>query len=197
MRGSEMSTLQSMKFSPCRLIGLVGVVIVIVGAIVAGGDVATFIHIPSMVFMLGVTFFVLLATFGTDFLKFIPQSILTFISCDTKPNPRFAEIALFASRYIIGAGLIGVVIGLIQMLGNLSDPESIGPGMAVALLTVFYAIVTSEIFCAFLYKAYSDGGEVTHSKPLPLKNAATAAAMTALTLIVYFVLITSIVGHSP
>jgi flagellar motor component MotA len=191
-----MSALQSMKFSPCRLIGLAGVLIVIVGAIVAGGSAAAFIHIPSMVFMLGVTFFVLLATFGTDFLKFIPQSILTFISRDTKSNPRFAEIALFASRYIIGAGLIGMVIGLFQMFNHLSDPENIGPGMAVVLLTAFYAIVTSEIFCAFLYKAYSDGDEVVHSKPLPLKNAAATAAMTALTLILFFVLITSFVGHS-
>jgi len=97
----------------------------------------------------------LLATFGTDFLKFIPQSFLTFVSHTPEPNPRFAEIALHASRYIIGAGLIGTIIGLIQMLANLSDPSGIGAGMACALLTIFYAIIASEIFCAFLYKAYS------------------------------------------
>jgi len=185
-----------MRFSPCRLIGLLGVLFVIVGAIVLGGSALAFIHMPSIVFMFGVTFFILLATFGTDFLRFIPQSMLTFVSLDAKPNPRFAEIALFASRYIIGAGLIGLLIGLIQMLQNLSDPASLGMGMAVALLTVFYAIVLSEIFCAFLYKAYSDGDELAHSKPLPLKNAATAAIGTALTLIVFFVLLTSFAGHS-
>ncbi len=191
-----MNALQGTKFSPCRLIGLLGVLIIIAGTTVAGGSALAFIHVPSIVFICGVTFFVLLATFGTDFLKFIPQSILTFISCNTKPNPRFAEIALFASRYIIGAGLIGLLIGLVQMLQNLSDPESLGMGMAVALLTVFYAIVISEIFCAFLYKAYSDGDEVAHSKPLPLRNAATAAIGTALTLIVFFVLLTSFTGYS-
>ncbi len=68
-------------------------------------------------------------------------------------------------------------------------------GMAVALLTVFYAIVLSEIFCAFLYKAYLDGDETAPSKPLPLKNAATAAIGTALTLIVFFVLLTSFTGN--
>lgn len=35
-------------------------------------------------------------------------------------------------------GLIGTLIGLIQMLGNLDDPSSIGPAMAIALLTTLY-----------------------------------------------------------
>jgi len=35
-------------------------------------------------------------------------------------------------------GLIGTLIGLIQMLGNLDDPSAIGPAMAVALLTTLY-----------------------------------------------------------
>ncbi len=35
-------------------------------------------------------------------------------------------------------GMIGTLIGLIQMLSNLDDPSKIGPGMAVALLTTFY-----------------------------------------------------------
>lgn len=35
-------------------------------------------------------------------------------------------------------GLIGTLIGLVQMLGNLSDPSSIGPSMAVAILATFY-----------------------------------------------------------
>ncbi len=37
-----------------------------------------------------------------------------------------------------GFGMIGTLIGLINMLGNLSDPNSIGPAMAVALLTTLY-----------------------------------------------------------
>ena len=38
-------------------------------------------------------------------------------------------------------GLIGTVIGLIKMLGRLDDPSSIGPAMAVALLTTLYGAV--------------------------------------------------------
>jgi chemotaxis protein MotA len=44
-------------------------------------------------------------------------------------------------------GLIGTLIGLVQMLGNLSDPSSIGPSMAVALLTTMYgAILANMVF---------------------------------------------------
>lgn len=40
-------------------------------------------------------------------------------------------------------GLIGTLIGLVQMLGNLQDPSTIGPAMAVALLTTFYGAILS------------------------------------------------------
>ena len=42
-------------------------------------------------------------------------------------------------------GLIGTLIGLVQMLGNLEDPAAIGPGMAIALLTTFYGAVLSNM----------------------------------------------------
>jgi chemotaxis protein MotA len=42
-------------------------------------------------------------------------------------------------------GLIGTLIGLVQMLGNLDDPKTIGPSMAVALLTTFYGAVLANI----------------------------------------------------
>lgn len=40
-------------------------------------------------------------------------------------------------------GLIGTLIGLVQMLANLEDPSTIGPAMAVALLTTFYGAILS------------------------------------------------------
>ncbi len=43
-------------------------------------------------------------------------------------------------------GMIGTLIGLVQMLGNLDDPASIGPAMAVAMLTTFYGAVIANLF---------------------------------------------------
>ncbi len=43
-------------------------------------------------------------------------------------------------------GMIGTLVGLVQMLSNMSDPKSIGPAMAVALLTTLYGAVLANAF---------------------------------------------------
>jgi len=43
-------------------------------------------------------------------------------------------------------GMIGTLVGLVQMLANMSDPSSIGPAMAVALITTFYGAMISNCF---------------------------------------------------
>jgi chemotaxis protein MotA len=44
-------------------------------------------------------------------------------------------------------GMIGTLIGLVQMLTSMSDPSSIGPSMAVALLTTLYGAMMANIVC--------------------------------------------------
>ena len=44
-------------------------------------------------------------------------------------------------------GMIGTLIGLVQMLANMSDPSSIGPAMAVALLTTLYGALIANLIC--------------------------------------------------
>lgn len=52
-----------------------------------------------------------------------------------------AEVLRRAADIAPAMGLIGTLVGLVQMLGRLDDPASIGPAMAVALLTTFYGAV--------------------------------------------------------
>ena len=42
-------------------------------------------------------------------------------------------------------GLIGTLVGLVQMLGNLEDPSTMGPSMAIALLTTFYGVILAHM----------------------------------------------------
>ena len=44
-------------------------------------------------------------------------------------------------------GMIGTLIGLVGMLANMDDPKTIGPSMAVALLTTLYGAVLANAFC--------------------------------------------------
>ena len=43
-------------------------------------------------------------------------------------------------------GMIGTLIGLVQMLANMDDPKAIGPAMAIALLTTLYGAVIANAF---------------------------------------------------
>ncbi|MBW8014762.1 MAG: motility protein A [Planctomycetes bacterium] len=42
-------------------------------------------------------------------------------------------------------GMIGTLIGLVKMLQSLSDPDSLGAGMAIALITTFYGAVFANL----------------------------------------------------
>lgn len=44
-----------------------------------------------------------------------------------------------------GLGMLGTLVGLVQMLNNMSDPSSVGPAMAVALLTTFYGAFIAQV----------------------------------------------------
>ena len=71
------------------------------------------------------------------------------------------EINMSIERHTVGAdmfkamavyapamGMIGTLIGLVQMLSNMSDPASIGPAMAVALLTTMYGAIIANAFAS-------------------------------------------------
>ncbi len=53
----------------------------------------------------------------------------------------FRGLAAYAPSF----GMIGTLIGLVQMLSQLDDPKSLGPAMAVALLTTFYGSLMSTL----------------------------------------------------
>lgn len=51
----------------------------------------------------------------------------------------FRKMAMYAPSF----GMLGILIGLIQMLSLLASPENLGPAMVVALLTTFYGTLLS------------------------------------------------------
>lgn len=48
-------------------------------------------------------------------------------------------------------GMVGTLIGLVNMLANMEDPKSIGPAMAVAILTTLYGAVIANLFAIPLH----------------------------------------------
>jgi len=58
-----------------------------------------------------------------------------------------AEIFTSMGTFAPAMGMIGTLIGLVQMLQSMEDPSTIGPAMAVALLTTFYGSLMANIMC--------------------------------------------------
>ena len=78
-----------------------------------------------------------------------PDSIRNIMTTEIdKTHDRHAVgVDLFNSMasYAPALGMIGTVIGLVKMLHNMNDPTSIGPSMALALITTFYGAVLANL----------------------------------------------------
>ena len=215
------------------LIGLIGAFAMIGGAMIVGGGLGPFFDVPSVLIVIGGTFFAAMYTtpIGTFFASFgaMAKAFLPPIKKKQALIERMVELAGIARKdgmmalegqdvpdkffekgiqlLVDGAdetklvqqlnqeiksmksrheanqnvvkawvdlapamGMIGTLIGLVLMLGNMEDPKAIGPAMAVALLTTMYgAILANVIFAPILtklegYTAY----EVTYREMIVL-----------------------------
>jgi chemotaxis protein MotA len=63
-----------------------------------------------------------------------------------------------------GMGLLGTIVGLMKMLANMSDPKSLGPNMAIALLTTLYGLVLGTV----IYNSISEKIKLYAEKSMQL-----------------------------
>jgi chemotaxis protein MotA len=221
------------------LIGLIGAIGMIVGSMIYSGGLGPYVDIPSILIVVGGTFFtvmlttpmsVFLGSFGAMAKAFLPKARkreeliarmvelselarkngLMALEGQEVPDRFFEkglqmlvdgadeaklvktlnqEIRAMRDRHgeLQGAvkawvdiapamGMIGTLIGLVQMLGAMEDPQAIGPAMAVALLTTMYgAILANVVFgpMAIKLEGYTTGEVVYRQMVLEgLRNIA-------------------------
>jgi len=191
------------------LIGLLGGLGIIIGAIATNGDVILFFNIPGLLIVVGGTFMITLMQVSlSDFMGSFSVAMKAFFYKTDNPQVLIEEavqlsdvarkngllalegqeitndflkkgislcvdghdpilvnklltkdIDLTIERHQVGQsmfknmavmapamGMIGTLIGLVQMLANMSDPASIGPAMSVALLTTLYGAIIANTF---------------------------------------------------
>ncbi len=192
------------------LLGFIGAFGVVVGGILVGSSITIFIDIPSLLIVLGGSFFVLMASYrfkdimntlgvvkNAFFFKstslpdisrqlvemavqarkegllaleqltagisdpFFQKGIQLVVDgheADEVESILGAEIDTMNDRHKMGSdffitfagyapalGMIGTLIGLVQMLQSMEDPSTIGPAMAVALITTFYGTILANM----------------------------------------------------
>lgn len=86
-----------------------------------------------------------MAVDGTD-VELMEQILRTEMEAVAGRHKNGKSLMDTVGRYAPAFGMIGTLMGLIIMLGNMDDPEAIGPGMAVALITTLYGAVVSNLF---------------------------------------------------
>ena len=58
-----------------------------------------------------------------------------------------SDIFMTMASFAPAVGMLGTIIGLVQMLMNMEDPSTIGGPMAIALITTFYGSIAANLVC--------------------------------------------------
>lgn len=69
------------------------------------------------------------------------------LECSEDRHRRGAQLFSTMGNIAPAMGLIGTLIGLVQMLQKIDNPSDIGPAMSIALLTTFYGTVLAQLIC--------------------------------------------------
>ena len=112
----------------------------------------SFIDLPSVFIVVGVISSGAIWSFPISILK---QSFADAMSDEELQSDRADQghqVFLRLSQIAVASGLLGTLIGLVKMLSNMADPTTIGPAMAVALLTLFYGVIVGE----FVFKSMAN-----------------------------------------
>lgn len=79
-----------------------------------------------------------------------PEAIRSILEVDliTQENRDFSAAKVFESMggYAPTIGIIGAVMGLIHVMGNLADPSKLGDGIAVAFVATIYGVGVANLF---------------------------------------------------
>jgi chemotaxis protein MotA len=88
----------------------------------------------------------------------------------SRHSSKFAVLTQW-SALAPGFGMLGTVIGLIAMLKNLEDKASIGPNMALALVTTLYgSMMANMILLPILAKLRGQDGGEAHAREMVLEG---------------------------
>ena len=121
-----------------RILGFIVLVTALMVGI--GSNLSSMIDAPSLIITVGGTLAALL---------FAGQSIVNMfraVFAGEASKEQLSDAARaweLTGAFALAMGAIGTIIGLVIMLKNMDDPAAIGPGMAIALLTLFYGMLVA------------------------------------------------------
>ncbi|WP_160032775.1 flagellar motor protein [Paenibacillus sp. An7] len=107
---------------------------------------------------------------GTD--QPVVQQIMELeIDAIEQKHDHYAKIFESAGAYAPTMGIIGTVMGLVQVLGSLTDPNELGPSIAVAFIATLYGVASANlIFLPIASKIRAKSEEETSTLEMLLEG---------------------------
>ena len=143
-------------------LGIIAGVLCVTGAIVMGSPLSVYFDVISAILVGFTTLFLLVYTYGiSDSRRYIiggwsrmirPEQDSPWYDTD---HAKAARIAKAGIAFAMLSGTASAIIGFVQMLQSMADPNAIGPAMAVAMLCPLYSIILSAFGFAPLVRFHS------------------------------------------
>ena len=143
------------------IIWIVLLVVPIVAGMLMSGGIGQFIDMPSVFITIVPTIGALLVGFKGYFISSITSVWKKDV--DNLTLVKGVEFWKASKRYAIAFSFLGLMIGMIAMLGSLDDMGSIGPKLAVALITILYGFIWGYIISDPIACSLETKKEVTES----------------------------------
>ena len=133
---------------------IVGLIILLTAFMVGiGSNLASMIDIPSAIITIGAALGMLWFSGAS-----VGGMVTAVFSGSVTPDQLKAAATgwRLAATYLMAAGAIGTIIGLVIMLKNMDDPALLGPGCAIAILTILYGLFLAFGICQPLASRLDD-----------------------------------------
>ena len=131
------------------IIGFLFLVFIFIGmSALSGIPLVSIIDLPSALFILvPLLFFLFVSKSGSIIGKYIKTSFKKDYGYTETELEKLSTAIKNTSKFILGTGGLGFLVGFIGILMYLENREMLGPNLAVSLIIVFYAVAIS--FCVF------------------------------------------------
>ncbi len=136
--------------------------LVSVGCLVAAmsyhESITIFMDVPSMIFVGATGFFITFAAHGF-------RPVMTALAAGFRSTPaadesaaRDALILITLRNTLCAAGALGFLVGFVQMMTHMSDPQVLGPAMAVCTLTGLHALFAELLLSPMINRLHARAG---------------------------------------
>ena len=151
-----------------KLIGLLIILATLTLLLVLDGSPLMYIDVPSAVIMTGVLIGGAIFGYGNHIFSYVRNTNKDKLSS----SELFATLDFYnyLTRLTLSAAMLSFLLASLLILANAADPSSIGPSIAVSLLTCLYGMVISYLIIqpikqGVLYNSMSDSKQ---TKPVDI-----------------------------